>query len=86
MNSWKTLLEEEMEIRGDTMLDVVSTTLTEADMEEEFDDGYGIICGKPFTVWTATTVYFPLCYDGAERVGSASRNPDGKPTPHQGGG
>jgi hypothetical protein len=31
-------------------------------------------------------VYFPACYDGAEWVGSVSRNPDGKATRHQGGG
>ena len=41
--------------------------------------------GKPFTIWTANTVYFPVVYDGAEWVGSVSRNPDGKPTDHQGG-
>lgn len=31
-------------------------------------------------------VYFPLCYDGSEWVGSVSRNPNGVSTMHLGGG
>jgi len=50
------------------------------------DQGDGGTEGAPFTLWTAKAVYFPVQYDGAEWVGSASRHPDGVPTQHQGGG
>lgn len=71
---------------GDIWVDVVACTLTDAELDVEFDSGYGGTEGKPFTLWTKRYVYFPVCYDGAESVGFASRDPDGKPTEHWGGG
>lgn len=50
-----------------------------------FNDDYGYEEGVPFTLWTKNKVYFPVCYDGNEWVGSVSRNPDNKPTKHMGG-
>lgn len=85
MGTWKELLEDAMHERGETLTDLEANTLTDADMMKEFDDGYGIPEGAPFTAWTAKTVYFPICYDGSEWVGSVSRCPDGKPTKHYGG-
>ena len=86
MTSWAEQLSMEMRDRGETLGDIVSTTLSDAELQAKFDGGYGGTEGKPFTIWTANTVYFPVCYDGAEWVGSVARNPDGKPTDHQGGG
>lgn len=86
MTTWRKELTAALKDNGETLADLVSTTLTEADMDEEFNDGYGGINGVAFTAWTAKTVYFPICYDGAEWVGSVSRHPDGNPTNHQGGG
>ena len=86
MTTWKELLKETMQMRGETIADLVACTLTDAELVAEFDSGYGGTEGQPFTAWTANTVYFPICYDGAEWVGSVSRNPDGKLTDHQGGG
>lgn len=86
MTTWEKLLTETMEERGETLADLEATTLTEADLKREFRGGYGGTEGVPFTAWTAKTVYFPICYDGSEWVGSVSRHPDGKPTEHQGGG
>lgn len=85
-STWKEMLEEEMKYRGETLADLEANTLTEADMAKEFDCSWGGTQGVPFTAWTANTVYFPVCYDGSEWVGSVSRHPDGKPTRHQGGG
>ena len=82
----KKLISKEMANRGESFDDVESNTLTDDEMLIHFNKGYGSTDGKPFTVWTKNTVYFPLCYDGSEWVGSVSRNPDGKPTDHQGGG
>ena len=85
MNSWRELLIEAMDSRGESLADLISNTLTDAEMEKEFDSGFGSSEGKPFTAWSEKTVYFPIVYDGAEWVGCVSRNPDGIPTPHQGG-
>lgn len=85
MTNWKELLEDAMLKRNETLADLVANTLTNAEMLRMFRNGYGGTEGEPFTAWTANTVYFPVRYDGAEWVGSASRNPDGKPTEHQGG-
>ncbi|MDP2371897.1 hypothetical protein [Rhodoferax sp.] len=86
MANWKTMLDRALKENGESWADVDSNTMFEHDMTNEFDAGYGGVRGCPFTVWTKTSVYFPLCYDGAESVGRVSRNPDGKPTGHQGGG
>lgn len=81
------MIEEALAENSEAWTDVESNTMTEADMAKEFDSGYGDTTeGCAFTVWTARSVYFPICYDGVEWVGRASRNPDGKPTEHQGGG
>ena len=84
--NWKSLIAEELKENNDSWDNVVSCTLTEEELLETFYDGYGTEEGKPFTVWTKTRVYFPVCYDGSEWVGSVSRNPDEIPTKHFGGG
>ena len=86
MSNWKEMLIDEMKKRGETLADIEANTMTEVEMTKEFDSGFGGIEGIPFTVWSKNTIYFPICYDGAEWVGSVSRNPDGKPTDHHGGG
>lgn len=84
ITTWRHLISEKMSLRGDDWANVVSCTLSDAGLDKEFDAGFGSEEGEPFTVWTETTVYFPLVFDGGEFVGSVSRHPDGKPTPHQG--
>ena len=76
---------EEFEKRGEDFSKMV-TTLTEEELEAEFDDGWGGTQGAPFTAWGERYVYFPIQYDGAEWVGSAPRNPCDEKTEHQGGG
>lgn len=85
MTTWKVELTQALSIAGETFDDIESITLDEAELNQEFDCGYGTSEGFPFTAWTKNTVYFPVVYDGAEWVGHVSRNPDGKPTDHQGG-
>jgi len=86
ITNWKKLLDEALSDNGESWGDVESNTLTDDEMELEFDSGYGRTRGKPFTVWTKNYVYFPWSYDRSEGVTSVSRNPDGKPTYHVGGG
>lgn len=86
MENWKTLLDETLKENGDSWDNIEANTMTEVDMAKKFDSGYGGINGCPFTMWTKRYVYFPICYGGAEWVGSVSRHPDGKATYHHGGG
>jgi len=83
--SWKQLIVEEMKLRGDTWENLVGTTLTTKGMNKKFYVGHGIEEGEPFTLWTKDRVYFPVCYDGAESVGSVPRNPCDEVTFHIGG-
>ena len=85
MTNWKELIQEEMDNHNETFEDVVECTLSDERLMLSFDCGYGGSEGEPFTLWTTNRVYFPLVYDGAEWVGSVSRNPDGKATRHLGG-
>jgi len=83
---WRTLLIKELATNGETIADIVSNTMDDQAMDTTFDGGFGGKEGCEFTVWTNNFVYFPVCYDGAEWVGSAPRNPNGTATRHQGGG
>ena len=84
--TWRKLLSDEMSLCGETLADVEYNTMSDAEMDVEFDATYGNIEGRPFTVWTQRRVYFPVGYDGRESVGSVSRNIDMQPTSHIGGG
>lgn len=85
MSTWRKLLTEEFGYTGDTWADVVSCTLTDEELDVEFNDrSWGGENGKPFTLWTHKWVYFPTTYDGREEVAFVSRHPDGKPTGHIG--
>ena len=82
-NTWKVLIGLEMARHGESWEDVEANTMTEEEMNKVFDFySHGGTKGCSFTVWTRARVYFPVSYDGAESVGSVSRHPDGKPTPH----
>lgn len=84
METWKDMILESMEDFSESWDDVVSVA-GEDGIDTPFDSGFGRINGSPFTVWTQRRVYFPVCYDGAETVGSVSRDPDGVPSTHVGG-
>ncbi|MFX1724974.1 hypothetical protein [Stenotrophomonas sp. AS1] len=85
MSTWRELILEHMKEVGESPVDVVGCTLTEAELDIDFSRGYGGSEGKAFTLWTERRVYFPAVYDGAEWVGSAPRNPCDEATEHQGG-
>ena len=83
--TWRKEIEQRMQENNDMTDGDFVYTLTEEEMDIEFDNGFGGTKGLPFTAWTDDFVYFPICYDGAEWCGSIARNPDGNPTSHQGG-
>ena len=83
MANWKDMIQEE--VNQTDKNEIIKCTLSDDELNSEFDDGYGISCGEPFTAWSETRVFFPVVYDGAEWVSSAPRNPCDEPTDHCGG-
>lgn len=57
--NWYQLISYALEQNSESWNDVISNTLTEEEMYEIFNRGYGNINGIPFTVWTNDYVYFP---------------------------
>ena len=82
MATWRKYIEQEVKGNKDTL---VKCTLSEDELDEEFDDSYGTLEGKPFTAWGEKYVYFPVVYDGSEWVDSVLRNPCNTATWHIGG-
>lgn len=85
MVTWREEIGEARKNAGDAG-EIIACTLSSEEMDERFDSGYGVEEGRPFTAWTATRVYFPVCYDGAEWVSSAPRDPCSEAMTHVGGG
>jgi hypothetical protein len=83
--NWRESITDRMADHGETWDDVESHTLTDEQLDAEFNGGYGCSEGCAFTVWTKKRVYFPATYDGMEWVSSVSRHPDGVATGHVGG-
>lgn len=94
MATWRELITQAMTgewrdtppVAPDSWDNLIKCTLTEDELDVEFDEGYGVPEGKPFTLWTKTRVYFPCKYDGREWVGWTWREPCEWATEHQGGG
>ncbi len=84
--TWRIQINAEMKENGETWEDVESCTLSDDELDKEFNSGYGMNEGEPFTLWTVGYVYFPVNYDGSEWVASVPRHPDGLATQHIGGG
>lgn len=83
--SWEEDLTTLFSQIGDSWDNVEACAPPREHLRTPFNHGFGGSEGCPFTVWTKQHVYFPVVYDGSEWVGFVSRNPDGKPTNHQGG-
>lgn len=85
-STWRKEINDQMDWQDEGWKDLVKTTLSEHELDREFDPGFGSTHGIPFTLWTKKRVYFPVCYDGSESVGSVPRNPCDVKTFHVGGG
>lgn len=84
MTTWRKELTRALADQREIWADVVTCTLAPAQLDVEFDNGWGRPEGAPFTLWTARRVYFPATHDGKEWVASVARDPDGLPTAHIG--
>lgn len=83
--TWRKAIGDELTARNESWADVVTSTLTEQQLDAEFDCSFGSAEGEPFTLWTHRRVYFPVVYDGSEWVGSVPRNPCDEASKHVGG-
>jgi hypothetical protein len=83
--TWRKLIQPLLEENGDSF-DALQMCPDLNAFDTPFNDGYGTPEGPLFTAWSNQWVYFPVCYDGAEWVGCAPRNPCPIATDHQGGG
>lgn len=81
--SWKELVREAIAVNGESLTDIVATTLGRKQFEAEFADNTPFPHGKPFTAWSKNFVYFPAVkisvgpdgeIDLSEYVASAPRH------------
>ena len=69
LTTWRKVITEEMEEWGDSWKNIVATTLSDAELYDEFPDPEGIVGGKfalpdlPNYTWTQTRVYFLTAED-----------------------
>lgn len=84
--SWRAMIESEMKSHGDSMENMVGSTLTNEQLDDVFYEGHSYAECRYFTLWTKDRVYFPVHYDGDEYAGSVPRNPCDEETEHFGGG
>jgi hypothetical protein len=84
ISSWREKLVEACNESGDRF-DDLEMTLTDEQLDQKFDAGYGVPDGCGFTAWSDKYVYFPACYDGSEWVDWVPRNPCNIITNHVGG-
>ena len=80
MNTWRKLIAD---CQNDDI--IIYCTLTEKELDTEFDGGFGCSEGKPFTAWSNNWVYFPVVYDGSEWVSRVRRNICNEASLHVGG-
>lgn len=83
--TWRAALAEQMLDAHDPG-PVLAVAPADDALDVEFDAGYGGTEGPPVLAWTDRRVYFPVCYDGAEWLGSAPRWPQPEGQRHVGGG
>ena len=83
--TWRKELAYEMKAMSDDG-PVMTYAPDEATFDIDFNAGYGGPEGPSVLAWTDQRVYFPVCYDGAEDIGSAPRNPVDEGQEHVGGG
>ena len=84
--TWRKKLTELLARDGKTWSDLIGCTLTDEQADAELIPYYDRVQGASFTAWTENRVYFPVCYDGAEWIGSVPRHPCNEKTEHMGGG
>ena len=84
MTTWRTKLAYAMKSSDDPGPVIAYAPDDAETFDVEFDNSWGSLNGPPMLAWTERNVYFPICYDGAEWIESAPRNPQPKGQWHVG--
>jgi len=80
MTTWRREIQNEMDELFETWDDVESCTLTDEQLDHEFEDALESCCASmEFNLWTKRCVYFPIRDGYYYCVGSAPRNPCDEP-------
>lgn len=74
--SWRQVISEHLLSHGENEDDIVFSTLSDAEMDRQFDPRRGWEMHYGFRAWTHSRVLFPVVYEGSEWVASVPRNPD----------
>jgi hypothetical protein len=85
MTTWRKEIVDAMEEVYDSWDNVVGCTLSDGELDVEFNADFGTVEGQAFMLWTKSRVYFPVVYDGSEWVSSVPRNPCEEKKQHVGG-
>lgn len=85
VTTWRAEFAAILRVNGDTS-DFVAVSPDASILDVAFNSDYGSVEGPAVLIWTERFVYFPICYDGAEYLGFAPRNPQSEAQGHQGGG
>lgn len=78
MTTWRKELTYCFKRSGDTPANLEFCTLSEDELDVEFDNDLGVVEGKPFVAHTLGYVYFSFSYDGSEWVNYVPRHPTGE--------
>lgn len=76
MTTWRKELRDHFKETGDSF-DNIIITLTDKELDKEFDADFGSKNGQPFTAWSDNWVYFSYEYDGADYIERVERHPPG---------
>lgn len=74
MTTWRKELIEILKVTKDSW-EYLVITITDEELDKEFDDGYGSSEGTPFTAWSDNYVYFSREYDGSDYIDHIQRHP-----------
>ena len=81
MTTWRKELEQAF-IKTKDSWETLQITLSEEELNKEFEDGAGEQEGNSFYAWSDNWVYFVNSFDGMERVDYIPRNPTSQVKPY----
>lgn len=75
LTTWRTLLELALSRTGDKFKDL-TISLSDEELDREFDSSFGAQEGQDFTAYSKDWVYFNYEYDGSDFIINVPRNPE----------
>jgi len=76
VTTWRKELEEHFKRTGDS-LDNMTITISDEELDLEFNNGFGRPEGAHFMAWSDHYIYFNYEYDGSDFIICRERHPPG---------